>query len=225
MTLRVIFDGPGDAARNMAVDESLFETQKKPDALPTLRFYTWNRPAVTIGYFQSFEEVAERPAVRRLTGGGSVLHGRDLTFSFTARYPSAWAAAEPKTSYLKLHDIIRRELLPSYQALDFADCASLPSARARGGRACFENASCYDLLLGTQKIVGASQRRSCGALLHQCSILLGEEPRSLAERLAAAFAGQWGLELMPGLLTDEEERRVESIRGRRYALPEWIREN
>src|SRR5437016_462377 len=69
------------AAMNMAIDEALLEIATEP----TIRFYCWDHPALSFGYFGKFADVAsfvsERDIVRRWTGGGIVLHGEDLTYS------------------------------------------------------------------------------------------------------------------------------------------------
>src|ERR1700758_3487521 len=69
------------AAMNMAIDEALLETA----TLPTIRYYWWNHPALSFGYFGKFSEVEnfawDRDPVRRWTGGGIVFHGDDLTYS------------------------------------------------------------------------------------------------------------------------------------------------
>ncbi|MEK6654997.1 MAG: hypothetical protein AABY92_07620 [Thermodesulfobacteriota bacterium] len=43
-----------DAVENMAVDEAVFRANIRNKALPTLRFYGWRTPALSIGYFQDF---------------------------------------------------------------------------------------------------------------------------------------------------------------------------
>ena len=69
------------AALNMAIDEALLEFTTEP----IIRFYKWNHPALSFGYFGKFADVAhhktERDLVRRWTGGGIVFHGNDLTYS------------------------------------------------------------------------------------------------------------------------------------------------
>jgi lipoate-protein ligase A len=66
---------------NMAIDEALLESL----TLPAVRFYRWQSPALSFGYFGRFADVAsyqsERDLVRRWTGGGIVFHGEDLTYS------------------------------------------------------------------------------------------------------------------------------------------------
>ena len=65
----------------MAIDEALLEAV----TIPSIRFYRWNSPALSFGYFGKFSDVAEyateRDLVRRWTGGGIVFHGDDLTYS------------------------------------------------------------------------------------------------------------------------------------------------
>ena len=72
---------PRGAALNMALDEVLLAEA----IAPALRVYQWACPAVSFGYFGRHAEVAaefpEREMVRRWTGGGTVLHGEDITYS------------------------------------------------------------------------------------------------------------------------------------------------
>src|ERR1043166_2679925 len=72
---------PRSAAMNMAIDEALLESA----AVPSIRFYCWQSPALSFGYFGKFADVAiyanKRDLVRRWTGGGIVLHEDDLTYS------------------------------------------------------------------------------------------------------------------------------------------------
>ena len=60
---------PRSAPMNMAIDEALLESA----AAPSIRFYRWEYPALSFGYFGRFADVAdkasERDLVRRWTGG------------------------------------------------------------------------------------------------------------------------------------------------------------
>src|SRR6266404_8254999 len=79
-SLDLYHDEPSrSAAVNMAIDEALFETAE----VPTIRFYQWDHPALSFGYFGKYTEVSnhDRDIVRRWTGGGIVFHGEDLTYS------------------------------------------------------------------------------------------------------------------------------------------------
>ena len=76
----------------MAVDEALFNASRRDTGMMTLRIYSWNPPAVSLGYGQ---EVAGEidpgqcdrygiELVRRITGGRTVLHDQELTYSLVA---------------------------------------------------------------------------------------------------------------------------------------------
>ena len=91
--IRVLETGYNTAALNMAIDEALIENIGE---VPVLRIYGWRPAAVSIGYFQSIKEEVDLEkcskigvdVVRRLTGGGAVLHEFELTYSFiTKQYP------------------------------------------------------------------------------------------------------------------------------------------
>ena len=158
-TFRLILDPPRTATLNMAIDEMLLGSQAAPDTAPTLRFYTWAVPAYSVGYFQDVDEIFKRfqsaktgaPVVRRVTGGGLVFHGQDVTFSITAKENSPFFSGEVKDSYLKVNEALRVGLKPVFQGIDYADCKTIPSGRGKGNRICFEAPSCYDLLLYGKK--------------------------------------------------------------------------
>ena len=56
-TWRLLLDKPASGAWNMAVDEVLLDAVAAGTAPPTLRFYEWALPCLSLGYFQSFDVV------------------------------------------------------------------------------------------------------------------------------------------------------------------------
>jgi len=73
----------------MAIDE--FLVMKQLD-YPILRIYGWSNPCVSIGYFQSIDDVNHErcrqegvDVLRRITGGGAVFHDKELTYSFVTK--------------------------------------------------------------------------------------------------------------------------------------------
>lgn len=78
-------------ASHMPVDADLFEQVGCGAALPTIRCYTWEAPAVTIGRLQNMDSARaqfgdELPLYRRRTGGRAVRHGDDLTITVAAMH-------------------------------------------------------------------------------------------------------------------------------------------
>src|SRR5712691_1045552 len=108
----VVYDdrAPVSAAMNMAIDEALLEQSTRP----VLRFYGWRGPSLSFGYFGKFADVAAeaetRELVRRWTGGGSVEHGEDLTYSLVTPATDPAATEGPLSIYATLHRAIRDAL-------------------------------------------------------------------------------------------------------------------
>lgn len=158
------------AAEQMAVDEFLWlSTQDSGQAW--LRFYQWAEPAITIGYFDPFFK-DERPVIRRLTGGGQVEHGEDVTFCLTL--PADCLGSELSTSerYQRIHQVVYEVLLAAGvvglqlnnrdEDVKREDSKRLP---------CFQKAVEWDLVdLAGKKRVGGAQRKSKGFVIHQGSI-------------------------------------------------------
>src|SRR3989338_1059652 len=226
---RLIVDPPRAAALNMGVYEMLMEAQKDPAALPSLRFYSWSSPAYSVGYFQDVGEVAARrraaekniPVVRRITGGGMVFHGKDLTFSLTLKSASPFLPREVKDSYLRINEALRSGLAELLPEIDYASCKDVPSGRADGERVGFEAPSCYDLLLGKKKVVGSSQRRKDGVVLHQASLFFEFDKETLMDCILRGFERKWGIAFLRTPLNEEELLRAERRAVERYASPEW----
>ena len=83
---RLLIDGPSPGAWNMAVDEMLLDAATEQEG-GCLRFYRWQEPTLSLGYFQAYDQRHQHaaslacPVVRRLTGGGAILHDVELTYS------------------------------------------------------------------------------------------------------------------------------------------------
>ena len=226
---RLIIDIPRSATQNMALDEALVETQTA-DAMPCIRFYQWEEPAVTVGYFESVEKTVSRlqagkkdlAVVRRLTGGGAVLHGKDLTFSLCARLPNPRIPSDVKDSYLKINEAIRMGLKENFSKIDYADCKTISSQSSRQkDRVCFESPSCYDLLLDGKKILGASQRRFGSAILHQSTLFIQKPFGELISMIRGGFETLWKVEFFEKAITTEEIKRAQKIERERYNSKEW----
>jgi lipoate-protein ligase A len=174
---RVLQDGPLPGPVNMAVDEALLNAATQ--GIATLRFYQWDTPTVSIGHFQAREggSIPARfrglVAVRRLSGGGAILHHRELTYScaLPATHP---LTADPGQIYDRVHEAIinvlsQHGIASRMRGKDaFADQSFL----------CFSRGDARDIVIGSNKIVGSAQRRRQGAVLQHGSILLSLSPET-----------------------------------------------
>ena len=85
---RLLRDAAGEGAWNMAVDEALLESAATNNSM-TLRLYAWSEPTLSLGYFQRYEDRRLHPeslactCTRRSSGGGAILHDRELTYSLS----------------------------------------------------------------------------------------------------------------------------------------------
>jgi lipoyl(octanoyl) transferase len=136
---------------------------------PVLRFYGWNEPAATFGYFQKFSEVEcamhLRPLIRRPTGGGIVPHDADWTYSFVAPPNHEWHSLKAIESYRRVHEWIQLSFVKLDIVTELASC----SKKSAPGE-CFVGHEKFDLLWHGKKIAGAAQRRNKLGLLIQGSI-------------------------------------------------------
>jgi lipoate-protein ligase A len=170
---RVLNSGKGEAAFNMALDETLLEAMARLRT-PVLRFYGWTEPAATFGYFQKYSSVERatllRPLVRRPTGGGIVPHDEDWTYSFAVPPGHEWHSLAAIESYRRIHEWIQRAFarlkIPTELAPSQKSAAGNPDLPGE----CFTGHEKFDLLWHGKKIAGAAQRRNKLGLLIQGSV-------------------------------------------------------
>ena len=93
-------------AYNMACDEWLLYNVAR-FGQPVVRVYGWDRPSVSIGYFQAYPHDLGKTVVRRPTGGGSVDHTQDETYSVTLHQSHDWYRKRPRDRYRAIHGVIR----------------------------------------------------------------------------------------------------------------------
>ena len=168
---------PGGPERNMAADAALLAAlAENAGGTPTVRVYTWDKPAVSIGRLQDEEAVRtlypHLPVVRRPTGGRAVLHGGDLTISVAVRLD--WFPVEHRSvtdSHLLLVDPVRAALASTGLDVCYGGC---PIRDQKHIVNCFDLAASCDLIESHtgKKLVGSAQRREERAVLQQMSVSL-----------------------------------------------------
>jgi lipoate-protein ligase A len=205
---------PRPAALNMAVDEALLDAA----LAPILRYYRWQQPALSFGYFGGYAEVEQhsrdREIVRRWTGGGIVPHGADLTYSIIIPAGNPLLARSSPEIYSEFHDSIRRAL-----QLNGIEAMLANAAAPKISENCFANAVRADVMSEGRKIAGAAHRRSRAGLLHQGSVQRGDLPGRFKDDLAFLLCEQFERKkISPKLLA-----RAVRIADAKYGTREWLR--
>ncbi len=184
-TWRLIITDPANGSWNMAVDEAIARMAADGHVPPTLRFYRWRPPTVSLGRHQPVEDIDEKALiargwglVRRPTGGRAILHTDELTYSI------AGPADDPilQGAILDVYNRISQGLLLGLQRLGVAVEKAPPTARAGDvSAACFEVPSAYELSIRGRKIIGSAQRRASGYVLQHGSLPLHGDVTRLVE--------------------------------------------
>ncbi|VVB62281.1 Lipoate-protein ligase A subunit 1 [uncultured archaeon] len=157
---RLLQTGFNTAFSNMAIDRAILVANSQGKVPPTVRFYGWNPPAISIGYFQSVAEEIDVNAckklgvdyVRRITGGGAVFHDKEVTYSIVI----------PET-----HPAIPKNILKSYGRICNALLQGLKQLGIQG-----TYAPINDILVDGKKISGNAQTRKVNTVLQHGTILL-----------------------------------------------------
>lgn len=179
-------------AYNMALDEAIMDWHSQGLFPPTIRFYGWNPPTLSIGYFQKLEseinveKVQEYGygLVRRLTGGRAVLHDKELTYSVivSEKHPIM-----PKT-VTEAYRIISQGLLEGFRELGLNTYFAIPQTaeekeKLKNPRSsiCFDAPSWYELVVEGKKVAGSAQTRQKGVVMQHGSILIDLDVDKLFE--------------------------------------------
>jgi lipoyl(octanoyl) transferase len=167
---RVAVDGPLSGEVNMRRDAARLEELRAPNARPVLRFFEWERPTVTYGRLQSEEKAraygkacGTEEVVRRPTGGGMVLHNKDLSFSLVWRRGEPLLPDAPKAVYRAVHELARRALSGCGIETEFYRSAS----RGGGEGVCFVEPVENDLMWNGTKVLGGALRVTAWGRLYQ----------------------------------------------------------
>lgn len=244
MKFRMIRSQPFSAAINMALDEAIVEGIVAGTSPPTIRFYTWNPSAISIGYFQGLQnevslEMCRKHKVdyvRRVTGGGAVYHdiGGEITYSILGPIL-----------------LFPKEILKSYELI----CGHLVDALNELGMAA-KFSPINDVIVNDKKISGSAQTRKKGILLQHGTVLykvdvdrmfslltVGQEKiadkliksvkkrvtsvvneseatkEQLADALEKAFSKDREIEY--GTYSEKELERAEELAKTKYSSDEW----
>jgi len=236
------------AARNMAIDRAVLVANSEEKVPPTIRFYTWSPPAISIGYFQSLAEEIDLEKcrslgveyVRRITGGGAVFHENELTYSIVI----------PED-----HKEIPRNIMDSYARICGAVMKGLKNLEIDSNYAPIN-----DIIAGGKKISGNAQTRKLKTVLQHGTVLMDVDVEKMfsvlrvpnekirdkmisdvkqrvtsvkhllgdfvsfdeaAEAMKKGFEKEFGVELASGELTDYELELTDSFEKECFGNNDW----
>ena len=153
----------------MAIDTWLLEKHRQGEHPPTLRFYTWNPPAISLGYHQkedpAYWQKYDLDIVRRPTGGQAVLHQGDLTY--------AVITSAKRGKRLEVYRHICQFLVEGWRSLGVELHYGDADRQYRQNPNCFATATNADLITNTgAKAIGSAQLRRGKAILQHGSMML-----------------------------------------------------
>lgn len=178
-----IDSGKSSPSYNMAMDEMLLQWHSEGKIPPVIRFYGWNPPTLSIGYFQKAEKEINLQKVnesglgfvRRATGGRAVLHEDELTYSVIVTEEHN---KMPK-NVTEAYRVISEGILKGFQNLGFEAYFAIPKTESELNKLkdpksaiCFDAPSWYELVIEGRKVAGSAQTRQKGVILQHGSILL-----------------------------------------------------
>jgi lipoate-protein ligase A len=236
------------AAKNMAIDRAVLVANSEGKVPPTVRFYSWNPPAISIGYFQSLSDEINLNKckdlgvdyVRRITGGGAVFHEDELTYSVVI----------PEN-----HPQIPKNIIESYARICGAVIKGLKNQGIMSNYIPIN-----DIVSGGRKISGNAQTRKLKTVLQHGTVLLdvdvekmfsllivpNEKIRDkmisdvkqrvtsvknilgnyvsfndLVNSMKKGFEEEFNVRLIPGILTDYELFLTDKFKKECFANPDW----
>jgi len=168
----------------MAVDEAIFRESIRRKVSPTLRFYGWLTPVVSIGYFQDARREIDIEGCRRLgiglvrrpTGGKAVLHDQELTYAVVASPEQSHFPPDILRTYRVISNCLARGLSGIGIRAELKAEGRSPAGESLR-TSCFSTPSRYELLVNGRKLCGSSQMRSHGAFLQHGALLMAFDPQ------------------------------------------------
>ena len=278
MEWRLIKDSYHTGFINMAIDEAIMIAHREGLVPPTIRFYQWSPPAVSLGYFQDLKKEIDVDVcqdmridiVRRPTGGKAVLHDKELTYSFIIKENHPLVNDSILDTYKKISGGmirglsylgIKAELVPLREKLKSNPLLKGEKSEIRHSdfkSICFSVPSQYEVKVEGKKIVGSAQVRKREIVLQHGSLLIELEKdklfsvfnfpsvqirerlktrfnatsleeilkkkikfSELSEILPRGFEEEFGVRLVEGKLTEQEEIISKELLENKYSTYEW----
>ena len=196
----------------MAIDNWLLEKHRQQKSPPTLRFYTWNRAAISLGYHQKeypshWQKLTwqKEPLeiIPRPTGGRAVLHQGDLTY--------AVITSAKRGRRLEVYQQLCQFLIVGWRSLGVELEYGKSTKEYVRHQNCFATATSADLITATgKKVIGSAQLRRGKAILQHGSMMLSTSPDLFTQVFAQSSPCNL-LELIPGSQEQSIARIIEAL--------------
>ncbi len=182
--MKIYLDPPLKGEENMKRDLELLQRSGVEQEV-FLRLYSWQRPTISLGYFQKPEKVLNFKAlekyrldyVKRPTGGRAVFHFRELTYAIAIpnNYPNL------PSGITQAYRFISEPIYKAFISLGLS--VKWARQEKNATEACFLAPARHEIIFNGHKLVGSAQRRTANAVLQHGSILLEAQPDLFAECL------------------------------------------
>jgi len=250
-TWRLIKTGLGSAEWNMAVDEALLYNYGDND-LPIIRLYCW-KSALSFGRYQKVKKNVDLklltqnkfPYVRRITGGGILAHGGDLSYSLIL--PRSTVCEK---SIKECYRYLCGFLINLYTKLGLnAQFANDTNIEFKRSDICLAGNESYDIIVEGKKMGGNAQRHSKNVLFQHGSIPISFdveqiEPfflknsglknaatlkkfgktithEELSKVLVESFCETFNVDTVHEPLSPNEKQKAEELFTHKYSKEEW----
>ena len=157
---RLIVDPPLGGFINVAKEHAILYGIAHKEFLPTLRIFRWTEPSVSIGYFEDVNHTVDKnycnkrniPIIRRESGGGTVVHHIELSYSFTIPLYSDLISHSVEESFKRIISPIINTLKIYIDGVEYRPV--------------------NDIVINKRKISGSAQTRRYGVLQQHGTIII-----------------------------------------------------
>jgi lipoate---protein ligase len=166
-----------NGAIQMSIDRWLLDQHSSGQIPPTLRFYTWSKPTISLGYHQRHYPEHWRSIiwqdspvdlVKRPTGGRGVLHQGDLTYALIG---SGFVGKR-----VEVYQQICQFLLDGWRSINVELGYGTAGTGYIHNPNCFGTATSADLVCADgYKLIGSAQLIKSGAILQHGSMRLNPD--------------------------------------------------
>jgi lipoyl(octanoyl) transferase len=212
MKVNLLMDTAHPGAENMAIDQALGESVIGSEGEIVIRFYGWEPPTISIGYNQPVSdlnlEALKRDGlgwVRRMTGGGGVLHWNEITYNIAIPYDRKGGFSRQN-----LFTFCAGILSGCYRSLGIETTPKTPGTYTPLAD-CFAAPGAFELVESTteKKIAGSASAIKRGYFLQHGSLPIDDTHRRIGKYLTvdsppgADFEGSVSIDQLVSLSREE----------------------